>query len=220
MEEQLKQIIREIKEKKKGSFLFFLEENHIDRFKEILKKQLFSSKSEQLFDWVEPQDLKVSFVRQALARMSEKRLKNYKVFFLANLALVDKIIQNTLLKSLEEVNIGQIYILASSSEENILSTIRSRCRKIHLRFKKEEIAEKPFFLENKKIEFKIWVDHKPSDLNDLRKILWQWVLYLKKNKKYRIIFPTIFEAYLSTKKINVHLELFWINLYLRLKNKI
>jgi len=211
----LKELVTKIKENPKGAFLIFVEEKQIEELREFLKNKLFKSREERIFDWIEPLELKIEAIREALKRMWEKKLKNFKVFFLADFALVDKLTQNIFLKALEEVRKGEVYILVSSSEENVLKTVLSRCQKIRIRAKEGAISNVPFFEREKKINFKSWLAHKPSDLKTLKSLLWEWVIYYK-NKNNKNLFGVMLDSYLTCKKINVNLELFWINLYFEL----
>ena len=65
-----------------------------------------------------------------------------KVFILEEADRMNPAAQNALLKTLEEPTAGTIFILLSAREEELLDTIRSRCRVVHLqRVPEEHIAQ-------------------------------------------------------------------------------
>ena len=65
-----------------------------------------------------------------------------KVFILEEADRMNPAAQNALLKTLEEPTPGTIFILLSAREEELLDTIRSRCRVVHLeRVPEEHIAQ-------------------------------------------------------------------------------
>ena len=64
-----------------------------------------------------------------------------KVFILEEADRMNPAAQNALLKTLEEPTAGTVFILLSAREEELLDTIRSRCRVVHLeRVPEEHIA--------------------------------------------------------------------------------
>jgi len=215
MEEKFSYLRKEIEKKHKVGFILFAAESFMTECQYLLKKKLFKSKREQILDWISPEEAKVAEVRIALAKMQEKPLYQYRVFFLGNISFLDRVLQNTLLKSLEEAKTGQVYLLFASSEEGVLPTILSRCRKIYL-FEKSNIElTKPFFLD-KKLSFSLWLKNKPKDINEAKELLFAWANYLKTKKKFINFFPIIFNAYWQIKKINLNLDLFWFNLYIKI----
>jgi hypothetical protein len=123
------------------------------------------------------------------------------------------VVQNTLLKSLEETRPGEIFILQAGGTQGIIPTILSRCQKIKLVYKAEN-QEKPFFTDQN-LNLEAWWERKPKNLNELRVMMENWVNFddLKNaEQKQKII-----EKYQLIKKVNVNLDLFWINLYADLK---
>lgn len=205
--------LKEIKKNRRGSFLF-VGKIDLDDFKITLFDNLFETKSAVLFDFVQSETDKIKDIRSALNKMNQKSVYGLRVFFLPDFSHLTKIIQNTLLKKLEEVKSGEIYILQADSTQGILTTVLSRCQKINLNHL-ENKGVKPFFIEGE-IDFNTWWQNKPKSLNELRDLLESWVSFKEyQNIKQQEI---IVKSYILIKKINLNIDLFWINLYANLIN--
>jgi len=213
MEKQLKEFVQKIKTEKKGSFLLFVPEKEMESCSQFLKKELFNSKRLQVLDWLEPGEEKVDSVRFLLSKMEKKPISDFKVLALKHFNLANKSVQNALLKALEETRIGQVYILFASSEEGVLETVLSRCQKYYFYFTQDE---KDNHLELTNLDS--WMQDKPKNREELKKLLFSWLLALRKEKN-KIFLPIILSAYLQAKKININLDLFWLNLYILLRKR-
>jgi len=206
----LQEELESISERRQGSYIFLTRD--VENLKIAIFEYLFDNKSAISFDFVEPASDKVEDIRQALNKMNQKSVYGLKVFFLSNFSNLSRVVQNTLLKNLEETRPGEIFILQSNNLQGILLTILSRCQKIKLKDQNLD-GEKPFFLD-RNLDLRIWWEKKPKNLNELREILESWIHFsnLDLNKKQKLI-----KNYKLVKKINVNLDLFWINLYADLK---
>ncbi len=209
MRRQIAEIVQRIKKNKQGSFLLFVPEREIDRCVEVLQRELMPE-AEHRTDWIVPESLGANEIREALKRMHEKPLFDFKVFVLPFFNLANKVVQNSLLKSLEEAKVGQVYILLASSEEGILRTILSRCQRFYLSSHRSRQA--PIF---KAKDLSEWMTHRPRDREKLRDLLSSWLRQL--SDKDPALGQIILKAYLQAKKINVNLDLFWLNLFITLK---
>jgi hypothetical protein len=200
-----------IKKTGHGSYLFLTD--NLENLKIALFEQLFDNTSAISFDFIEPENDEVKNVRKALLKMNQKSVYGLKVFFLPNFSNLSRIVQNTLLKNLEETRSGEIFILQSQTIQGIIPTILSRCQKINLKIDNHN-QEKPFFLA-KDFNLKIWWEQKPKTLNDLRDLLQSWVFYdgFKDFEQKEVLIKN----YLLVKKVNLNIDLFWINLYADLK---
>lgn len=77
--------------------------------------------------------IKVEDVSRMLDKMSTLPVSaNYKVFILLNAENINERAQNKMLKSLEEPNSKNIFIMTSSKLDKILPTILSRLNKVHI----------------------------------------------------------------------------------------
>jgi DNA polymerase III subunit delta' len=85
-----------------------------------------------------------SVISEAFRSPFEARTK---VFILEEADRMNPAAQNALLKTLEEPTEGTMFILLSAREEELLDTIRSRCRVAHLRRVPEEHIAKTLELE-------------------------------------------------------------------------
>ncbi|MDD3774011.1 MAG: hypothetical protein PHW50_01900 [Patescibacteria group bacterium] len=208
---ELQEIFLTIKKQNQGSFLF-VGKVDLEDFKIMLFDNLFDDKNAILFDFVQSETDAVKDIREALNKMDQKSIFGLRVFFLPNFSNLSKIIQNTLLKRLEEVKKGEIYILQTDSTQGILNTILSRCQKINLAYQDQESVE-PFFIAQH-VDLNTWWQNKPKSLNEMRDLLENWVNFKGyKNEKQREI---IVKNYILVKKINVSIDLFWLNLYANL----
>jgi hypothetical protein len=208
---ELQETLLAIKKQSQGSYLF-LGKNTLEDFKLALFDNLFADKNAIHFDFVQAESEKIEDVRRALHKMSQKPLYGLKVFFLPNFSNLARVVQNTLLKSLEEVRLGEVYILQAGSSQGILPTILSRCQKIDLKNIAKD-SERPFFID-RKISFADWWENKPKTLVELRELLFSWTNFNQfKNHKQQEI---VAKNYIIVKKVNVNIDLFWVNLYAKL----
>ena len=69
---------------------------------------------------------------------------NIKIYVLSNMSNMDRLMQNKLLKSLEEPPANVFFILKVNNESQILQTVKSRCRKIYLPSLKEADLKQTF----------------------------------------------------------------------------
>lgn len=206
----LQEELESISKRRQGSYIFLTRD--IENLKIAIFDYLFNNKSAINFDFVEPASDKVEDIRQALNKMNQKSVYGLKVFFLSNFSNLSRVVQNTLLKNLEETRPGEVFILQSNNLQGVLLTILSRCQKIKLKDQNLD-GEKPFFLD-RNLDLRIWWEKKPKNLNELREVLESWIHFsnLDLSKKQKLI-----KNYKLVKKINVNLDLFWINLYADLK---
>jgi len=206
---ELENYFEKLKERGHGSFLV-LGDISAERLKQEIINNFFVDKNAALFDLITPETEKVEDLRKALIRMNTKSSFGLKVFFLPNFSQFSKILQNTMLKSLEEVKRGEIFILQSQTYQGILPTILSRVEKTEFNFNPAVVNEGTFDFNETKKDFSTWYLQKPKNLADLRLLLKFWQNSKFKNLKQE---ETFIKYYLRAKKINVNLDLFWINLY-------
>ncbi|MCD6422477.1 hypothetical protein J7L13_03990 [bacterium] len=214
MRTQLEEAKERIFSQRKGAFLFFLPPSELDAFRDFWQKAFFSSVRERWWDWVEPEELKIEAVREGLRRMEEKALYGWKVFFLGNLAEATSEIQNTLLKSLEEVRENQVFLLYAFSEEGILPTILSRCQKVYLRKREESEARK---LWQGSFGLKEWWAKRPRSREELREKMRELLLSVSRVRGKAELKEVLLEYFLLAKSTNINLDLFWLHLYFRLR---
>lgn len=213
VKKQLEDFAQKVKADKKGSFLLFVPEKEMEAYAQFLKENLFPDRKSQLLGWIELDELKADPVRSLVAKMEIKATLDFKVLALRHFNLANKHVQNALLKPLEESRVGQVYILFASSEEGILKTILSRCQKYHF-YPQEFEKSKSLRITN----LSEWMHNKPKNREELRKLLTSWLESLKhKSPKDKLFMTVVLPAYLEAKKINVNIDLFWLNLYIRLK---
>ena len=103
----------------------------------------FNSNNNPDFQIIEDDDgkIKIEQIRQMQRKVAEKPIiSNSKVYIIDNADTMTKEAQNCLLKTLEEPPEYITIILICSNEDNLLSTIKSRCARIHFEpIKDEEI---------------------------------------------------------------------------------
>ncbi|MCD6422203.1 hypothetical protein J7L13_02565 [bacterium] len=215
MRTQLEEVKERIFSQRKGVFLFFLPPSELSAFRVFWQKAFFPSAKERWWDWVEPEELKIEAVREGLRQMEEKALYGWKVFFLGNLAEATPEIQNTLLKSLEEVRENQVFLLYAFSEEGILPTILSRCQKVYLR-KKEGVETKKLWQGS--FNLKEWWAKRPRSREELREKMRELLLSVSRVRGNAELKRVLLEQFLLAKSTNINLDLFWLNLYFRLRS--
>lgn len=77
--------------------------------------------------------IKVDDVNKIINQLSTKPISNnVKVFLILNAENINEISQNKLLKSLEEPNASNIFILTTTKIDKLLPTVLSRLHKVHL----------------------------------------------------------------------------------------
>ncbi len=82
---------------------------------------------------IDQESIKVEDVNKIMGKLSTLPLSNrYKVFVILNAETINEIAQNKLLKSLEEPNDSNIFILTTSKSDKLLPTIMSRLSKIYV----------------------------------------------------------------------------------------
>lgn len=95
--------------------------------------QQFNSNSHPDFILLNQAAIKVEDANKIIEKLSTKPISNkVKVFVILNAENINDIAQNKLLKSLEEPNSSNIFILTSSKIDKLLPTILSRLHKIGL----------------------------------------------------------------------------------------
>ncbi len=82
---------------------------------------------------IDQDTIKVEDVNKLMPKLSTLPVANkYKIFVILNAESINEIAQNKLLKSLEEPNASNIFILTSSKTDKILPTIMSRLKKVYV----------------------------------------------------------------------------------------
>lgn len=103
----------------------------------------FDSNNNPDFQLVEPNEgkVKIDQIREMQRKIAEKPIiSSKKVYVIDNADTMTKEAQNCLLKTLEEPPKYITIILICSNEESMLSTIKSRCTRIHFEpIRNEEI---------------------------------------------------------------------------------
>lgn len=96
--------------------------------------QPFGFSSQQLiFQFINPDEkLGIDLVRQLQNRASQIYQSQHTVFFVLNLNQSSQVVQNALLKSLEEPPAGTDFILTATNLTAILPTVTSRCQLLSL----------------------------------------------------------------------------------------
>ena len=105
----------------------------------------FDSNNNPDFQIIEDDDgkIKIEQIRQMQRKVAEKPIiSNSKVYIIDNADTMTKEAQNCLLKTLEEPPEYITIILICSNEDNLLSTIKSRCTRIYFEQIKEEEIKK------------------------------------------------------------------------------
>lgn len=94
----------------------------------------FSTKNNPDFQLIEPNEgkVKIEQIREMQKKIAEKPIiSNKKVYIIDNADTMTTEAQNCLLKTLEEPPQYITIILICSNEDNLLSTIKSRCTRMH-----------------------------------------------------------------------------------------
>lgn len=110
----------------------------------------FSSDNNPDYVYIEPEETKIKIdqIRNMQLKVAEKPIiSNKKVYIINDAETMTQEAQNCLLKTLEEPPEYVTIILIGSSENNFLTTIKSRCTKIH--FDKISNKEIKNYLEEK-----------------------------------------------------------------------
>ncbi|MBP3708258.1 MAG: DNA polymerase III subunit delta' [Clostridia bacterium] len=118
----------------------------------------FNSGNNPDFFLVEPEgnSIKINQVRQLMKTTLEKPIESSKkVYIINNADTMTKEAQNGILKTLEEPQEYVVIILIASSENNILTTIKSRCTKLYFNnLSNDEIKQ----YINKKLNINVYDD--------------------------------------------------------------
>ncbi len=118
----------------------------------------FNSGNNPDFSYIEPdgKNIKIEQIREMQSKVIEKPINSSKKIYIINDAdTMTKEAQNCLLKTLEEPPEYVVIVLVVSNENKLLTTIKSRCMKIHFEKISDSEIEK-FLTENCNI----------SDIND------------------------------------------------------
>lgn len=125
-----------------SSCLKFDENNHPDVL--YLKLDMKKNNSEKGADTKKAKSIGVDKVKEIVHKNTE--IKPYesknKIFIIENAELMTVQAQNTLLKTIEEPNKYNIFILLAENEKLFLQTILSRCIMLRLRTVERELCEK------------------------------------------------------------------------------
>lgn len=116
----------------------------------------FDSNNNPDFMMIEPQDRKVKIdqIREMQRKVAEKPIvSDNKVYIIDDSDTMTSEAQNCLLKTLEEPPEYVTIILICSNEDNMLSTIKSRCTRIH--FENLEISEVKGYIKQNYPEIEI-----------------------------------------------------------------
>ena len=111
------------------------------------------------FQLIEPKDgkVKIEQIREMQRKVSEKPIiSNKKVYIIENCDTMTAEAQNCLLKTLEEPPEYITIILICTNEDNLLTTIKSRCTKMH--FESINIEEIRKYIKNNHFEQEISED--------------------------------------------------------------
>ena len=93
----------------------------------------FDSNSHPDLTIINQDSIKVEDVNNLITKLNTKPISNkYKVFVILNAENINEIAQNKLLKSLEEPNPSNIFILSSSKTDKLLTTVLSRLHKVNI----------------------------------------------------------------------------------------
>ncbi len=102
----------------------------------------FNSSSHPDLTILEQDSIKVEDINKLIAKLATKPISsNKKIFVVLNAETMNETAQNKLLKSLEEPNQFNIFIMSSTKIDNILPTVLSRLTKFHV----------PYLTENDKL---------------------------------------------------------------------
>lgn len=118
----------------------------------------FSSGNNPDFFLVEPEgnSIKINQVRQLMKTTLEKPVEsNKKVYIINNAHTMTKEAQNCILKTLEEPPEYVVIILIASGENNILTTIKSRCTKLYFNSLSDDEIKQYI---NKKLNINVYDD--------------------------------------------------------------
>ena len=116
----------------------------------------FDSNNNPDFMMIEPQDgkVKIDQIREMQRKVAEKPIvSDNKVYIIDDSDTMTSEAQNCLLKTLEEPPEYVTIILICSNEDNMLSTIKSRCTRIH--FENLEISEVKGYIKQNYPEIEI-----------------------------------------------------------------
>ena len=105
----------------------------------------FDSNNNPDFQLIEPNEgkVKIEQIREMQRKVAEKPIiSSKKVYIIDNSDTMTKEAQNCLLKTLEEPPEYITIILICSNEDNLLSTIKSRCTRMHFESIKDEEVER------------------------------------------------------------------------------
>lgn len=184
----------------------------------------FDSENNPDFQIVNHNDgkIKIEQIREMQRKVAEKPIiSNRKVYIIDNADTMTNEAQNCLLKTLEEPPEYITIILICSNEDNLLSTIKSRCTRMHfepikyedikkyinLEFPKQQISENIIELSQGSIGKVIKLNEKKDMYANIEKIL----LNMQNNDLIEIIQMSN-EIYKSKEEINSILE--YINVLL------
>lgn len=93
----------------------------------------FNSNSHPDIIIINQDSIKVEDVNNIISKLNTKPIaNNYKAIVILNAENINEIAQNKLLKSLEEPNPSNIFIMSCSKTDKLLNTICSRVHKIHI----------------------------------------------------------------------------------------
>ena len=91
----------------------------------------FASNSHPDFVLINQSSIKVEDVNNLISKLNTKPISNsHKIFVVLNAENINEIAQNKLLKSLEEPNPSNIFILTTSKVDKLLPTVLSRLHKV------------------------------------------------------------------------------------------
>ena len=184
----------------------------------------FDSNNNPDFQLLEPNDgkIKIEQIREMQRKVAEKPIiSDKKVYVIDNADTMTTEAQNCLLKTLEEPPEYITIILICSNEDNLLSTIKSRCTRMHfepindeevkkyinLEFPEQQISENIIKLAQGSIGKALKLNEKKDIYENIEKILLSM-----QNKDLIEIVQMSGEIYKSKEEINLILE--YINVLL------
>ena len=184
----------------------------------------FDSNNNPDFQLVEPNDgkIKIEQIREIQRKVAEKPIiSDKKVYVIDNADTMTTEAQNCLLKTLEEPPEYIAIILICSNEDNLLSTIKSRCTRMHfepindeevkkyinLEFPEQQVSENIIKLAQGSIGKALKLNEKKDIYENIEKILLSM-----QNKDLIEIVQMSGEIYKSKEEINSILE--YINVLL------
>lgn len=203
-----------------GSYIIKSTEQNTNNIVKILIDKYQLKKSDIYIYNEEKVSIKIAITREIKRKLFIRPSGNYAIHIIKNANLLTVPAANSLLKIIEEPPKYAIIIFIIENINNMLDTIKSRCKKIVLLSENKYDAKKVDYLL-KVLKTKYFYElsflaeeivKKEFDIIDLFK---DWIYYLKEQKDYKKI--KIINKYLSNYSLGLNKKFFLENLFINIK---